>query len=181
MDQSEKNALLEEAKRRYPVGTKFKCLVTRDTYTIPDNITFRFAGTGMYSYHESFVFHQHYDLRNGRWAEIVSKPEVKEESVSEPELGKWYIDCRTWKGEKWYIKLTEYSLQRVDGETIKPHKRISYSAACYWTNTTMIQNIELLTDLTEIQQYLPEGHPDKFPVKQKRDDTGRETRIQGRG
>ena len=85
---------------------------------------------------------------------------------SEPELGKWYVNRKSWDGERrWYIKLTEYSPQQVNGETIKPHIRPLYRAEDFWTNTTMIRNIELLTDLSEIQQYLPEGHPDKFPAK----------------
>ena len=72
--------LLEEAARRYPVGTKFRCLVTNNIETIPKNTTFKIdwggIGNQIYSYVNERLFHKHY--YNGKWAEIIEpKKEVE--------------------------------------------------------------------------------------------------------
>lgn len=143
MTQEEKDALLAEAKRRYPVGTEYNC--ARDGHintaerdpeiidTVDGDID---VGVGYIRY-------------NGKWAKIVSTPQPQFE------VGKWY--------------------KSKSGHTIK-HKKKSqtyFHHGDYITSSgTFSYNKSDLgcTDdgtykevpLSEIQQYLPEGHPDKF-------------------
>lgn len=64
--------LLEKAKKDYPVGTVFKSAYSGDTFTVKSN-SHAFCGksivvdSGPYLYNHS----------NGKWAEIISKPESK--------------------------------------------------------------------------------------------------------
>lgn len=73
--------LLEEAKRRYPVGCKFRCLVTLTEYTIPKSVAFKEENGAIYSYVDGVIFHKHYDKE--KWAEVISKP------TEHPE----YVEC----------------------------------------------------------------------------------------
>lgn len=73
----EKAILLEEAKRRYPIGTKFSCLVVGGVYEIDEDVTFQLEGSQIYSYRNGGVFHKHF---NGKeWAKVI--PEVKKWDV----------------------------------------------------------------------------------------------------
>lgn len=67
-------SLLEQAKRKYPVGTKFKCLVTLTEYTVPEGVSFKNENGAVYSYVNNSLFHGHYD---GRWAEIIQEPKAE--------------------------------------------------------------------------------------------------------
>ena len=82
--------LLEEAKRRYPVGCIFKCLVTMQDDVIKENIEFKYEAKGIYSYIDNSLYHKHYE--NNQWAEVVSLPESKVEEVV-PE----YVECYSSK------------------------------------------------------------------------------------
>ncbi len=91
---------------------------------------------------------------------------LPEDAVKEPqfEVGKWYkFD---WVG--FYKKV----ILKIDG--VSPTSVLTHNRVFVNTNDTNInahddeyfvkdmQNIELLTDLSEIQQYLPNNHPDKI-------------------
>lgn len=66
-----KKELLEEAKRRYTINTKFKCLVTQSIYIIPLNTTFKIdEHLNIYSYVNHDLFHKHYSLEKS-WATII--------------------------------------------------------------------------------------------------------------
>jgi hypothetical protein len=90
-----KEELIEEAKRRYPVGTKFK------PAHIPNmSIVYTIKGFDINTKLPSYIWNYSIEEKketepvlwdSGRWAEIVSTPEVKaEELTSLPE--KWCID-----------------------------------------------------------------------------------------
>jgi len=69
-------SLLEEAKERYPIGTKFKSVVTRNLFTVKShvneaknsNIAFHTIESNSSGNHWGCVY------ENGTWAEIVSLP-----------------------------------------------------------------------------------------------------------
>lgn len=83
-----KEELIEEAKKRYPIGCKFKCLVIKSEYIIEKNIEFRYEGNAIYSYIDNKLYHKHYE--DNQWAEIISLPESEIESKKvTPE----YVEC----------------------------------------------------------------------------------------
>lgn len=77
------------------------------------------------------------------------------------EVGKWYKYI--YKDDRiFYIKPDQnYNIcaDRIKGNTITNGQ---YFSASQWSNTDFIKNSKLLEDLSEIQQYLPDGHPDKI-------------------
>jgi len=109
-----KEQLLEEAKKRYPIGTKFKSLLSGTIYTVSD-----YSGTisnGWLSkdyvivYVEGVVSRGEYLYKSGDWAEIVEDKEVFPKYVE-------YIDTK-YKGiivkvEDWccgsYCKVVFYN------------------------------------------------------------------------
>ncbi len=84
------------------------------------------------------------------------------------EVGKWYeiLD----NNNKWYLKYSHteiinlidgtFNYNKLCGETIG--YRGVYDKSGYWANTNFEKNCTLLTDLSEIQKYLPDNHPDKI-------------------
>jgi hypothetical protein len=159
--------LLKKAKKDYPVGTVFKGHIRKTIFVVKDNnYTFSAAGTGNILVStdvglSDIVKNGAAIYYEGKWAEIVSKPEIKEESQFI--VGKWYKrTCSNLKpGYVTWLKCS----------SANPFKD---SEHIFFEGTHVIEerkgrtrnNWKLLTDLSEIQQYLPEGHPDKFPVKQ---------------
>ena len=81
-------SLLEEAKERYPIGTKFKSVVTRNLFTVESHVNE--AKNSIIAFHtiESNSSGNHWGCvyENGTWAEIVSLPNEqvqKEKSLVE--------------------------------------------------------------------------------------------------
>lgn len=78
------------------------------------------------------------------------------------EVGKWYkgeINSRIY-----YIKPSETGNSKiVRGEIITS----SYNESDFFSNEDLITTLKLLTDLSEIQSDLPEGHPDKIWIPKK--------------
>ena len=83
--------------------------------------------------------------------------ELDIETTSKFEVGKWYKYCN------WYIKYSHHSPTGVwvASEKIDDSRKYSKKESNFGGDNDK----ELLTDLSEIQQYLPEGHPDKI-IKQ---------------
>lgn len=72
MTQQEKDELLKEAKRRYPIGTIAICLIDKVKETINSDLK--------WSWDDAIVKCASPRTRvykNGQWAEIVSKPEER--------------------------------------------------------------------------------------------------------
>lgn len=65
--------LLEYAKKKYPVGIKIKSAYAGDEYSIKSNLFF--SGENIDNGGTGYVYY------NGRWAEIISLPEEKVESI----------------------------------------------------------------------------------------------------
>lgn len=144
---AENYLLLEEAKKRYPIGTKIKCLYFKDDI---DTIS---SHEGINSKNE--IWFKVNGRKNmlvyceGNWAEIVKL-----------EVGKWY----SYK-DKHFIKYERTkqcdSYSRIHGETINTFLHNPYDEKGCWTNSEVEKNCTLLEDLSIIQQYLPDGHVDK--------------------
>ena len=108
MDQSEKDALLEEAKRRYPKGTRYipahvgKGIneVTGNNYSV-DSCFIHVDSDEIDGSYTGCI----YD--GGRWAEIVSKPEEKE---------------LTSLPEKWCIRISNEEVRDVVGKWFNENK-----------------------------------------------------------
>lgn len=150
--------LLEEAKIRYPIGTEFlsalkycpdpaKCTVTGHSVDKVQGRTIVWGGKQGFLYDD------------GKWAEIISKPELQYE------IGKWYKVKWRYLNNPIYIKPTN-----VEGNNIacngdnsiwisRPSEYIYHNSAY---NPNDLKLLSKVTDLSEIQQYLPDGHPDKF-------------------
>lgn len=144
-----KKELLEEAKRRYPVGTIIK-LANGNITDVKENLYFDTSCLNV-------IWNDGYGMiyDNGKWAEIISEPEEKVEEIPQFEVGKWY------KYNEWYLK---YSHTRDDifiaSEYISYDKKYVSNLnnfTCGFADNDKV----LITDLSEIQQYLPDGHPDK--------------------
>ncbi len=162
MTQEEKDKLLEEAKRRYPIGTVFIPVhVKEGKNKVTGNHKFET------DYSDSIIvdslsledewtacIHKH-----GEWAEIVSKPEEQLQF----EVGKWYKDLNHQNNNHLYIKFKEYSEGEgiYSSECISPIGEYRKKQDDYWIKNNP-RNWVLLTDLSEIQPYLPDGHPDKI-------------------
>ena len=175
-----KEELLEEAKRRYPVGTYFKSpddgykIREVKPYNIGSDITWYWSEEpkGPVIRSLSSLFCQDVEgkptcsnphvYKDGKWAEIVSKPESVEK-MEEPKfiVGKWYKRTTEPTSDAFvlYIKCSST-------DPIKDCEHITFGGK---HNVTVTQGRgykqwKVLEDLSEIQQYLPEGHSDKFPV-----------------
>lgn len=162
MTQEEKDKLLEEAKRKYPVGTIFIPVHTKEGKNkiqgnyrfesddsdaiIVDNIALEDIWTGCI-------------YKSGEWAKIISKPEEKSIEKPQFEVGKWYKNlssgyiAKAIKGS--YIENNNF----YHGDYICSNKEFhkSNNRSCLgWKNNTIECPLE------EIQQYLPDDHPDKI-------------------
>lgn len=91
-----KDELLKEAKRRYPIGTKVLCLTDNTPEIIKSELVWldseRIAQTGGI---RTRVY------KNGKWAEIISEAEDNPRF----EVGKWY---EVNIPEKWIFKLSDH-------------------------------------------------------------------------
>lgn len=85
-------------------------------------------------------------------------PEGDPNKIIKPKfkIGKWY------KYNKWYIKYLDHKHNSWRAsEYITDHKTYNKIDACFGNISEDSEKI-LLEDLSEIQQYLPENHPDKI-------------------
>ena len=72
-------------------------------------------------------------------------------------IGKWY------KYDNWYIKHSHFDGDtQVCSEEIRPIGQHSVCVGRFGGPETFHEKY-LLEDLSEIQEYLPDNHPDKFP------------------
>lgn len=148
-----KDELLKYAKENYPVGTKYKCprgigsSVGSAIHVVKlvDEIKFRKDD-------EIDIIGKGYIYYKGKWAEILEKPKVE----TKFEKGKWYKILDNWYGK--------FETVHNSGKRIKFSEYITSNGTYIYStnNIDFISEIKPLTNLSEIQQYLPDGHPDKF-------------------
>ena len=150
-----KEELLEEAKRRYPIGTKYKSAYDGKADGEITSNKFKYDANYHAIYHSEI-----YVYFNGKWAEIISLPEEKVEEkfkvgdwvkvikfISEDALGKMYYTI----GEIFQIKIINSCCLSEGAQWLKKSEgKEICSLSC-----------EPAT-IEEIQQYLPDDHPDKI-------------------
>lgn len=146
----DKEKLLKLAKEKYPIGSIVNCLVLdRNVKIISHDINsnyYKNTDTRIYFSTEGSTTKVY---ESGKWAEIIEQPKVETTKFVE---GKWY------KYNNWYIKF-----QCNSGGLFKASEEINgYGKHSYCNSYFGECNINkiLLTDLTEIQQYLPPNHSD---------------------
>lgn len=107
------------------------------------------------------------DTSNTKWRYATPEEIAEYERIGKPYdvttlhkqpnfvVGKWY------KYNNWYIKYSHTDIDNifVSSEEISPSKVHEYCKSLFGECNS--EKVEL-TDLSEIQQYLPEGHPDKI-------------------
>ena len=132
------------------------------TWYVFDTIL-EWKGGDEYSIHpENNKYGINYKQSDFELLEIVDP--TKEKETHKFEKDKWYKSNVASEGW-YYIKVKTYSEYEVRGECIRPVKSNPYHEKDYWNSeSSREQALEIgpLTDLSEIQQYLPDGHPDKI-------------------
>lgn len=158
--------ILEEAKRRYPVGTKFKDHTIQKIWTVK-NTNFTYSNDYINKeavYLEPKDVVEHTDSRwsiylDGKWAEIV------EEVKSQFEVGKWYIINSDNSRFINVVKIKKvFSNTKIEAENGYYNIK-SDNGGNGWnasTNKHVWKDINKVTPLTleDVQQYLPGTHPD---------------------
>lgn len=162
-----KDTLLEEAKRRYPVGTKFKDHTIQKIWTIK-NTNFIYSNDYINNleaiYLESKDIVESTESRwaiclDGKWAEIV------EDTKPQFEVGKWYIINSDNSRFINVVKIKKvFSNTKIEAENGYYNIK-SDNGGCRWNATTnkhVWEDINKVTPLTleDVQQYLPGTHPD---------------------
>ena len=140
-------AIQEECKRRFPIGCTYKSTTGATNVLEQDDVTYKIVDDHIYAHTAGGSLYQ-----NGKYATLVSLPEektIKQNFI----VGKWY----KYKG--WYIKYKETvrgyftASEQITDDKKYTKTNGSFGEADY--------EKVLLEDLSEIQQYLPDGHPDK--------------------
>lgn len=151
-----KEEVLAKAKKDYPIGTKFKSL-SKDKILEVIGDYFRWSGKELILDSDSVKnTDSAWIIYNGEWAEIISKPEFI--------VNKWYKLPNNFikKGSPIiYIKLLKIDSNNNQCYKEKIVKNKGYEILNY-INSDLNTKIELLTDLTEIQEFLPSSHTDKI-------------------
>lgn len=93
---------------------------------------------------------------NYEFEDIIFPEEKQEDKFI---VGKWYTYLNN------YIKFTHRKEHQIWGEKVKDGK---YYPLDYWSNSDYVKNCILVTDLSKIQHYLPEGHIDKEIIKKEK-------------
>ena len=150
----DKDALLEEAKRRYPVGTEFKSTYQGDWAKVID---LDFKWVEQYKAIQNSNGGWVYQL--GNWAEILEKPKVE----TKFEKGKWYYyEHGENVKDKYYLKYDKHNSDKFYYiEYIKLMKNAKAIRQVSNIPFKFMYNIKEVP-LSEIQQYLPDEHPDKI-------------------
>lgn len=153
-----KDELLIEAQRRYPIGTIYKS-VSLSSFDkeceIKKEIKYYLLSTNNIQLTDSnggsiFCY--------GKWAEIISLPETKVETFEEKpqfEVSKWY-----YNSDKTFAKVSKITDNGFDYDEWILDGIYDYRPGWWGIHSNMKE-----ATLEEIQQYLPDGHPDKFDSK----------------
>lgn len=157
----------EISTSNYIKGKWYK--LTTGLWTISDNWYIKFkeineAGTVMSSeyIHNAFVVKEGNFGKLGEYTLIeISLEDIQtylpdghvDKFPSNFVIGKWSAYGR------YYIKPTKITKGRIDGESIN---RETYKTNDYWSNSDFLRDAKLLTNLSEIQIFLPDGHIDKI-------------------
>lgn len=132
--------LVEKAKEKYPIGTEYINSYGKNC-TVQGILKYYYSSEGNYITDGwgGSVY------KNGVWAEII-----KEETKFE--VGKWYYITAYKEKYEYYVKYTG-------------SKYLEFICHGNYIDKGLFTEVEIkreITDLSEIQQYLPNGHVDKI-------------------
>lgn len=172
------NPLITEAKRRYPVGSKAQCLVTKSFYPITKDVVFNEQEGKIFSYtnYGRSIYHKHYD--GNTWAEVESKQSSEEFKVGDwvtitRSTGNWSSDMDKYVGKT--VQITEFKYSHLgysnvirfkdDGgwtwETTNNHYRKATFLEIH--EVQKLERYELSCKLVgELEVHIPEKYPLPF-------------------
>lgn len=135
--------ILEQCKKKYPIGTKYKCAFYNDNEEVKTDFKTYDKGTTITDGSGGYVCYK------GNFAEIIEEPKF--------EVGKWYK--YSYKNNHYFKPLES----KIIGKCVKTSEEIHTGIYKNTTNRWFsIKNETKLADLSEIQNILPEGHVDKI-------------------
>lgn len=153
--------LLNEVKKRYPIGTIVKSVFEKPGKTyLSDNIQvveggYYWASRSNAPSCKSNVGYMCLYTK-GLWAEIVENA-----PQNQFEVGKWYKNLG--KDNKCYAKCIDFKDDKLYlSDLIDSYKKHSYSYSYTHFTKESYNKAELLTDLLEILEFLPNDHIDKI-------------------
>jgi hypothetical protein len=158
-----KEELLEKARRDYPVGTEYDPLNKRHILSNPNTVKVErndhhYGGVGdLYGIWVGSTNCSGTIYAQGKWAEIISTPD-KMEKKQQFEVGRWYKINNSWWSKCGAIKGGHF----YEAEAITKQGIYRNDLTANFSLAEDGRSPVLLIDLSEIQQYLPDGHPDKF-------------------
>ncbi len=158
--------MLEKARNDYPDGCVFRSAASGDQRTFNGAFKIEENGSIHVKTQESNGIKYVYDSTKNKWAEIISTPQPQEdvtkmEKKPQFEVGKWYKGIGNDNFIAKYIKTDGFDFIS-DGFFI--HKNKYQSSTCNGRIGKYKNAVEC--PLSEIQQYLPDGHPDKLVAAQ---------------
>lgn len=137
--------ILEQCNKKYPIGTKYRCPIGNTIVEVKGKF---FKGSTGNEFTDGYGGYVYYE---GKFAEII-------EEESKFEVGKWYK--YSYKNNHYFKPLESIVL----GKSVKTSEEIHTGIYKNTTNTWSSTNETKLADLSEIQQYLPNGHLDKIII-----------------
>jgi hypothetical protein len=170
MTQQEKDDLLTEARKRYPIGTVFvppfgckdKLTVTGNIFLLPFGdrriIVETDKGDGRAA---GLINTAAISTRSGKWAEIVSKPE---ETMIE---GQWYKAVNKNNHSEWLFKYSANRFGKAEGNNTEFSKCVDLKTKIKslnnWIGSNKNYAISKVTNLEEVYLHFPEEkHKDKI-------------------
>lgn len=139
--------ILKKCKKLYFPGTKFMTMATIPKLEIIKGIV-RWSSLGNWIVDDNdFVIYEKY---SNKFAEIVE---------SKFEIGKWY---KYNNKDNHYYKPSE---SKIIGSCVQTSEQIHTGVYKNTTNTWSSKDETKLADLSEIQEFLPEGHADKIKTE----------------
>ncbi len=160
--------IFEEAKQCYPIGTEYRNAhenesiykVTKESVWQDPDYLKKWATCAVGIYAGGWIYY------NGKWAEIISKPEVKPQEM-EMEHGKWYYLEQNSNKNKWIVQF-----DKNDG-TWMYHLKCQcttesgkYTTPGRWGTIDVIKKESIrLADMEEVYKYFPEERPKEVEFK----------------
>lgn len=140
-----------ECKRRFPIGCTFESVISNYKQELKDDdVVYSIAGNDIYAHNGAGCLYS-----DGEYAELISMPEPTHFKFI---VGKWY---------KYNSHIGKYDGHKNNLFTVSEYiyNKEHYTSFSNWGDKSVDSEKVLIEDLSEIQEYLPDGHVDKFSSK----------------
>jgi hypothetical protein len=117
-------AIQEEAKRRFPIGCRFRCIDGDEFKLINDDIVYKIMNNMIYASDGLGCLYN-----DGTWAELISMPKTKQTyTVDELVVGEVYVESNPGWNYHYILQIgeTEHSRLEIDNDSGNV-KRFAYS------------------------------------------------------